>query len=295
MEARHAFIKGRSGFGIFYRTEDFIIIISIISVLVRNMKLTVLAFCPMFNHIHFLLNNIELPTLRLFIQRMAIIFVKEYNKEYGRKGPLFQKPFGSSIKNAVKIIMGSVAYTFNNPVAGKLCKTAKEYRWNLLTYCKSRNPFSNPLKKDTARHQMRVALRKVDYLYSNGRYLTYDALRDIFKFLNKKENAQMIDYILIKYNFLSLESLETLYDSFDKMLIALDSNAGSEFDLEDEYGDHSCYRLMLSLVKKLGYTGRKLNFESLSEEEAGHLFNRIRSVTKAPSACINKFLHFDKL
>ena len=112
MEARHAYIKGLRGNGIFYRSEDFIVLITIVSVLVKKGGVKVMAFCPMFNHIHFLIKNISLNDLRRFIQRLAIIFVKEYNNEYGRKGTVFQKPFGCSLKRTIKIIMGCVAYVF---------------------------------------------------------------------------------------------------------------------------------------------------------------------------------------
>ena len=32
MEAKHAFMKGRFGYGIFYRSEDFLVFITIVSV-----------------------------------------------------------------------------------------------------------------------------------------------------------------------------------------------------------------------------------------------------------------------
>ena len=291
MDARHAFIKGLAGNGIFYRTEDFLVLITIVSVLVREMGLVVIGFCPMFNHIHFLFKNIGLRVLRLFIQKMAITFVKEYNKEYQRNGSVFQKPFGSSLKKVVKVILGTVAYVFNNPVAGKLCPTAVEYRWSLLAYLKSENPFSAPLRKRTCHNVMRKALNMVDYFYSNNKPLSYSALRNIFSGLDPAEYQQIIDYILSKYNFLSKHSLEELYKSVDKMLIAIDSNAGSEFDLEDEYGDHSCYREMLKVVKKLGYKDKRLNFEAIPEKELNYLFNLISRRTKSPSSCIKKFLH----
>ena len=291
MEARHAYLKGFRGNGIFYRSEDFIVLITIVSVLVRDMGLSVLAFCPMFNHIHLLFKNISLSSLRRFIQRMAIIFVKEYNNEYGRKGTVFQKPFGSSLKTAIKIIMGSVAYVFNNPVAGKLSKNAREYRWNLLAYRRCCHPFSEPLRKENCRHRMRVTLAKVDFFYSNGSFLSYSSLRDIFKDLNPTEHDQIVDYILSKYNFISFESLVELYGTYEKMLGALDSNAGAEFELEDEYGDHSFYRKMLNTLMRYGYKNKRLNFESLPEDEVKRLFNLLRATTGAPRSCINKFLH----
>ncbi|MBQ2151196.1 MAG: transposase, partial [Bacteroidales bacterium] len=187
MEARHAYIKGLRGNGIFYRSEDFIVLITIVSVLVKKGGVKVMAFCPMFNHIHFLIKNISLYDLRRFIQRLAIIFVKEYNNEYGRKGTVFQKPFGCSLKRTIKIIMGCVAYVFNNPVAAKLSRAAREYRWSLYAYHNNKNPYSEPLKKETCRNKMRVALKKVDYFHAKGQYLSYAALRDIFEYLDEKE------------------------------------------------------------------------------------------------------------
>jgi hypothetical protein len=293
MEARHAYIKGLRGNGIFYRSEDFIVLITIVSVLVKKAGMKVMAFCPMFNHIHFLIKKISLNDLRRFIQRLAIIFVKEYNNEYGRKGTVFQKPFGCSLKRTIKIIMGCVAYVFNNPVAAKLSRAAREYRWSLYAYHNNKNPYSEPLKKETCRNKMRVALKKVDYFHAKGQYLSYATLRDIFEYLNQKEHLQMIDYILSKYYFLSKESLEELYGSFSRMLIAVDSNAGAEFELEDDYGDHSVYRKMLGTVMKYGYTDQKLNFESLPRKEVGRLYKLLSERTRAPRDSINRFLHCD--
>ena len=289
MEARHAFIKGINGFGIFYRLEDLLVFFTIVSVIVRRMELTVLAFCPMFNHIHFLFKEISLSELRSFIHRITTAFVREYNTRYERKGSLFQSPFGYSLKKGVKIIMGCVAYVFNNAVAGKMVRTAMEYRWNLLAYHDNSHPFSNKLRKDHSRNVMRVALRKVDYLYNEGK--SYNVLKKLFHGLDRDESNQLIDYIMLKYNFLAFKDLEELYDGFWKMITAVESNAGSEFDLEDEYGDHLCYLEMLSIVKSIGYKGSSLNFEKLSEESKDSLFWTLKNQTHAKSSCINKFLH----
>ena len=291
MEARHAFIKGINGFGIFYRLEDLLVFFTLVSVIVRRMGLTVLAFCPMFNHIHFLFKAISLSELRSFVHRITTAFVREYNTRYERTGPLFQSPFGYSLKKGVKIIMGCVAYVFNNAVAGKIVRTAMEYRWNLLAYYNNPHPFSKKLRKDHCRNVMRVALRKVDYFYNKGKHLSYNVLKNLFHGLDRDESNQLIDYIIFKYNFLAFKDLEELYDGFEKMITAVESNAGSEFDLVDEYGDHSCYLELLSVVKSFGYKGSSLNFEKLSEESKDSLFWTLKNQTHAKSSCINKFLH----
>ncbi|MBQ6185840.1 MAG: hypothetical protein IJK48_08220 [Bacteroidales bacterium] len=291
MQARHAFIKGLKGFGIFYRLDDMLVFFTIVSVTVHRMGLTVLAFCPMFNHIHFLFKEISLYDLRCFIHRITSVFAREYNVRYERRGPLFQSPFGSSIKRGIKIIMGCIAYVFNNPVAGRMVKTALEYRWNLLAYHDNPCPFSKKLRKDHCRNAMRVALRKVDYFFKNGKYLSYNVLKNLFHGLDRDEINQLIDYIIFKYNFLAFKDLEELYGDFGKLITAVESNAGSEFDLEDEYGDHSCYQEMLAIVKSLGFKGSSLNFEKLSEDSKDSLFWILKNRTHASPSSIYKFLH----
>ncbi len=291
MEATHAYIKGVRVNGIFYRSEDFLVFFTIVSVIARKMGLTLLAFCPMFNHIHFLFKEISLPLLRSFIRQVTSLFVKEYNQDYQRTGPVFQRHFGKSVKKGVKIILGCIAYVFNNPVAGRMFKTAIGYRWTLLAYHNSSHPFSAKLEKESCRNVMRIALRKIDFFYSHGKHLSYNALRDIFKKLGREEKKQAIDYIISKYNFLAYDDLSELYNGFDKMITALESNAGSEFDLEDEYGDHSCYWSMLSIAKSMGYRGIGLNFERLSLETLDNLFMSLKRRTHAKDALINKFLH----
>ena len=291
MEAIHVFIKGRNGNGVFYRTEDFLVLISIVGTIAREMGISIIAFCPMFNHVHILVKGIDMETLRAFIHKIETTFVREYNHEYNRAGPLFQKSFGRSVKKESKTILGCVAYVFNNPVAGKLCKEALEFRWNLLAFRDYQNPFSLRIARDRCRKAMRYSLDRVKYYVNNALHLNYRALRMIFNDLNTEEHQQVIDHILAAYGFLDYRTLESLYGSYERLLTAIDSNAGSEYDIEDEYGDHSHYRKMLKVVMKLGYTGSKLNFEPLPQNRIDSLFFLLRKETNAPAQCINKFLH----
>ena len=138
---------------------------------------------------------------------------------------------------------------------------------------------------------MRYSLDRVKYYVNNALHLNYRALRIIFNDLNTEEHQQVIDHILAAYGFLDYRMLESLYGSYERLLTAIDSNAGSEYDIEDEYGDHSHYREMLKVVMKLGYTGSKLNFEPLPQNRIDSLFFLLRKETNAPAQCINKFLH----
>ena len=196
MTAKHVYMKGRNGWGIFYRIEDCLVYFTIFSVLVRQMKICVLAFSIMFNHTHSLLKDILAAKLSKFELRLQTIFSKEYNTEYGRSGPIFNSPYGKSVKKGVKNIISSIAYNCNNPVAGHMCKRAAENRWTMLAYYNNPNPFSKKLVKRESRHRLRDSLKLVDIYYSQGKHLGYATLRRIFHGLDPEEKRQATDYIV---------------------------------------------------------------------------------------------------
>lgn len=291
MKATHVYSKGKYGWGIFYCLEDCLVFYTIFSVLVREMSLTVLAFCLMFNHIHALFANIGRKTLTRFQMRLFHLFVRDYNEEYRREGGLFHRPFGRSTKVAMKKIVSCIAYIFNNPVAGNMCSRAVESRWTLLAYHGNAHPFSARLVKRNCRFRMRNALKEIDSCFNHGKYLNYKILKRVFRDLTAEEKKQVTDYIIVKYNFLDYKGLEKIFGSWDKSLVVIDATAGAEHELEDEYGDHFCYLKMLTVANRNGYRG--MNPEALGVAARDRLAKLLRSSVNPPREQLRKFLHLD--
>ena len=289
MKAEHVYTKGRNGWGIFYRLEDCLVYFTIFSVLARQMRICVLAFSVMFNHTHAQLKDVLARKLSRFQIRLSTKFAKEYNTEYGRTCPIFNSPYGRSTKRGVKNIISNNAYVFNNPVAGQMCKTASESRWTMLAYYKNPNPFSHRLVKRNSRHIMRDALKVVDICFSEGRHLGYATLRRIYKGLDAEESRQMTDYIINKYKFLDYNELSSIFGSFEKAVEAIGTIAGNEYELEDEFGDHSKYQKMLALSRKLGFEGP--NYENLSPAQIRKISSVFYSKINPTVDQIRKFLH----
>ena len=253
------------------------------------MGLCVLAFSIMFNHIHSLFKDISKQELSKFQLRLLTNFTQEYNAEYGRSGPIFRHPYGKAVKKTAKNIISCVAYVFNNPVAGRMCRKAAESRWTMLAYYRNPNPFSEKLVKRNSRHAMRDALKIVDIYHAEGKWLGYAVLRRIYGRLDAGEKRQMTDYIISKYIFLQYDSLEILFGSLDKTLKTVDSIAGNEYELEDEFGDHSNYQKMIAHSRILGFEGP--DFEKLSDGEIRRLSRALYSKVNPSSDQMRKFLH----
>ena len=230
----HTYQRSVSGFNIFYEVEDYLVYYTIFSVMSRRYGMVVYGLCLMIDHIHTLTSTSSCKTFSKFMSNVAIQFVKEYNRYHNRVGPLFSECFGSAPKAGLKRLRTAIAYLFNNPVERLLCKRAQEYRWNFLAYAASDNPFSDPLVLKKASRRLRRALKEVDGTVKRNEYMTYVQLKRMFVGMDARETNQLIDYIIVRYNIIRYEDLTTkCYDGYENMLMAINSNAGSEYEVQE--------------------------------------------------------------
>ena len=285
-------MKGMNWWGIFYRIEDCIMYFTTFSVFARRMEMVFIAFSIMFNHTHATTLDETRQRISLFQRQVGVSTAHTYNREYGREGQLWHHSFGFSVKNGVKRILGNIAYVCNNPVAGKMNRKAIDNRWTLLAYYNNPNPFSEPIIREKCSRKMERAMKLVDISYDNDEPLNYATQRRLFSGLNRKEKAQIIDYVIYNYNFLDYDALINLYGSFEKAMIAVDSNAGAEYDLKDDTGDHSCYMKMIALTRQMFPNLWNVNVEMLSDEQKNQLATAFRTILMAKEENIRRFLHF---
>lgn len=286
----HIYQRTISGFNIFYSLEDFLVFYTIISVKAKIHKVCLMGLCFMVDHLHQLASADSLTQINDFVSESTSLYVREFNKRTGRKGPLFEQAFGSALKTEFKKIRSAIAYLFNNPVEKMLCTSAEQYRWNFLAYY---NPCRR--KHTSFRHLSRALKRAkniVDSRYKENKHLKYATLELLFKGLNADEREVLINYIIERYLPFDIEKTRKYYRSYDDMVIAINSNTGSEYELT-EY--HYCksdlpYRDIISCLQSHGI--RDLHeVLTANEDIKKKLFALLRSKTSANSTQIRKFLH----
>ena len=289
----HTYQRSVSGFNIFYEVEDYLVYYTIFSVMSRRYGMVVYGLCLMIDHIHTLTSTSSCKTFSKFMSNVAIQFVKEYNRYHNRVGPLFSECFGSAPKAGLKLLRTAIAYLFNNPVERLLCKRAQEYRWNFLAYAASDNPFSDPLVLKKASRRLRRALKEVDGTVKRNEYMTYVQLKRMFVGMDARETNQLIDYIIVRYNMIRYEDLTTkCYDGYENMLIAINSNAGSEYEVQElRYGRSDAeYRYLYKYVHEKGFkdAGEVI---SLPADAKFKLMVDMMNETSVSKLQICKFLH----
>ena len=91
---------------------------------------SLLAFCLMPNHFHFLLlQKTDLPISALML-KVFTSYSKYFNKKYGRVGSLFQDQFKTThVQNDTQLLHTS-AYIHNNPRTDGLTQTPESYAYS---------------------------------------------------------------------------------------------------------------------------------------------------------------------
>jgi hypothetical protein len=167
--------------------EDYLVYYTVFSVLAVKYDIVVYGLYLMIDHIHSLFMSRSKNLMSRFISHVTLLFVKEYNSAHGRKGPLFEERFGSSVKNGIKLLRTAISYLYNNPVEKLLCGRAQDFRWNFLAYGQSPNPFSEPLVLRKASAALRRAVKEVNASHMDKRHLTYAQLRRLLAPLDENE------------------------------------------------------------------------------------------------------------
>lgn len=294
-EAIHTYQRTESGFNIFYEVEDYLVYYTIFSIWSKRYNIVVYGLCLMIDHLHSLISASTSQDFTTFVNEVTSCFVREYNQEHKRSGPLFCKSFGSALKLGLKRLRTAISYLYNNPVERQLCRYAQEYRWNFLAYAFSSHPFSEKLDLRSASRSLRRVLKEVDGTHARKRYLSYTQLKRMFASLDKGDKARLIDYIIVRYSVIRYDLLtKSCYDGVENMLVAINSNAGSEYDIKEVKWTRSDaeYRKLHRYVHDRGYASAgDIIGESLEKKNA--LLNGMLKDTDVPRFQICKFLHME--
>lgn len=291
---QHTYKITRDGGVLFYRREDHLVYYTLQSVLSRKHRLRVLGSSHMYTHVHEGTLPEDLVQLSAYEHDLTSIFARDYNRETGRSGALFDRHFGSAPKRDEKKMRSCMIYILNNPVEKKLVKTAREDRWTFLPYYEEEYPFSRRPVIRYSRKPLVDAIHMVEHEFRSGRYLKYNLLHHLFSSLNEEEKEQLTDFIIQRYFFFDRKGCEELFDSIDKMIASTELTTGQEFEVKEAFGFSSDvpYREMCSAVERYGLLGPGLPLLRLSEERQIRLARYLLQSTNAKETQVAKFLHY---
>ena len=286
--AHHLYLKARKGNVLFYRTEDYVYFLTLLSILAQRYGIVIEALCIMFNHIHLFIQPVDRAKFNAFCRDLQSMFSTGYNNEYHLEGRLMMRS-GYAPKITGKSILSCLIYIDNNPVAGHLTGSAIEYKWNLLPFFRSDHPFSEKLVKRSSRLKMREAAKTVDYCFKKGQPMNYTVLRNIFRDMTPKEKLTVTDYIVNLYNPIDKESFLKRFGNWETAMLAIDSTTGAERDFHEAWEDYSVYLIMLKRCLHFGIL--PTHFNTMKNEELRRLASILSGIPESTAGHVRRFLH----
>lgn len=278
---------------IFYEEDDCLALYIIISITARKHNIKVLGLCIMPDHIHLLVIARSSRELSAFVSEYSKIFAREYNSDCQRIGAVFRSPFGSASKTSAKKIRTAIAYLYNNPVEKHISSCVQDYKWNFISYAENKNPYSTPIIFKRASKQLRRAIGEAKYMYDHNRQMNCHTLRLLHKELKESEFQQFADYIISLYKFIDFERLISFYGNYEKMLLAINSNSGSEYDIDEKFHNQSdmIFSKMSAAIKCAWQDGNIKRVTTLSKEGKEKCARYLFQKTAADKYHIMRFLH----
>jgi putative transposase len=136
----HVYNRGAHKADIFRSDADYVMLLNIIQEKKSEFDISVIAYCLMDNHYHFLLRQNGDAKLNEFMQAVFNIYPKRFNHKYGLSGRLFEGPFQAIMVESEKYLLHLCRYIHRNPVEADMVKNPEQWHYsNYLEFMGKRN------------------------------------------------------------------------------------------------------------------------------------------------------------
>ena len=149
----HIYNRGAHKVSIIREPANFLFILNKIKQYSRQFNLTIIAYCLMYNHFHFLIRQNGAYPAGLLPQRVFNSYSKAYNKRYEHSGTLFEGNYRVKPIQTTAYLLHLCRYIHGNPVKDGLAADPADW------------PYSNYLK--FARRKKRRSLYNSEFVTVN--------------------------------------------------------------------------------------------------------------------------------
>ena len=292
---QHIYQRSVKQFIVFYSMEDRLVYYTVFAVMAKTYGIVVLALALMFDHIHSLIKASNRKTYAHFVGVTTLTFALAYNRDSGRKGALFEKAYSNAPKRRDKDVRTCIAYNYNNSVEKKLFARAEDDRWNLLAYIDNPHPFSAPIDKRKASKKLILSMEAATRYQKRNEYLDYPVVRKLFDGLGVDEREQLLDFIISLYLPIDREQLLGFYKGYEDMVIAINSNTGSEYDIDEVFDpeSHQDFARMLEITRHSSFADDPRSIILAPVAKRLQIADTLLHLTGGSRNHVKRFLHLD--
>jgi putative transposase len=125
----HITQRGTRRFDVFRDIADRLEYIKLLSNWCREFHLSILAYCLMTNHVHYVAIPERTDSVHRVFRRAHGTYAKRFNTEYGFVGHLWQERPNSCLLDEAHL-WSAIRYVERNPVRAGMVVNAVDYRWS---------------------------------------------------------------------------------------------------------------------------------------------------------------------
>lgn len=126
----HVMVQGVNKEYIFYKEKYIEKYLEIMKEHEKEYEFSIIAYCMMNNHAHFLVYIEDINGFGKFMQRTNLIYAQMYNKEEKRCGILFRNRYQTEPIYNIKYLINCIKYIHDNPVKAKMVEKSEDYKYS---------------------------------------------------------------------------------------------------------------------------------------------------------------------
>ena len=126
----HVMVQGVNKEYIFEREENIKEYLNIINRNKENYDFSIIAYCIMNNHAHFLIYTKNKQEFSMFMHKTNLLYAQMYNKQKNRVGVLFRNRYKSEPIYDMRYLISCIKYIHNNPVKARIVEKCEEYKYS---------------------------------------------------------------------------------------------------------------------------------------------------------------------
>lgn len=217
----HVMMRGNNKEMIFKEASEKYYFIEQLLHVVKDNKVSIVAYCIMDNHVHLLVNSHKESMIQA-LKWINIKFAGMYNFKYERVGHVFQDRFKSEVINSEDHLLRVMRYIHNNPVKAKIVTNILSYKWSSYgNYLGREDKIINDQNKELIMAQFSNSMNQFEEFHFENELDEFLEIKEDLVRQREERGQEIINKLCQKYKVKQINELSNNKSILEEIIIEL--------------------------------------------------------------------------